>query len=174
MGCTVSLSMGCWPNEDDVPINAGGRSFHPKLIPSIPSVAAEKKSMLKWSELTPSKKLFKRFDSLSSSKDGPGAGAGGEGKGYAEFDVSKESEYEPESGLKHTIQWSTLTAKRPVLVRWMRRTHTGTLNREHECRRRSTATVYLLIESLILYVFTTSTFQTMTVVDGYCVRCKTA
>ena len=82
---------GCWPNEEVVPINVGGRSCQLKPISSKPSPVAGKKSALKWSVDTPSKKLSRNLDSLSSRSDGPGAGAGGEGKGYTEFVVSYES-----------------------------------------------------------------------------------
>lgn len=63
-----------------MPMNVGGNSSqaNPK---SEPSGFVGKKSKLKSFELTPSKKLSRYLDSLSSRSDGPGAGAVGEGKG---------------------------------------------------------------------------------------------
>lgn len=69
----------------------GGNSCQGNPKSDIPSPTVEKKSGLNWSELTPSKKLSKNLDSLSSSSEGPGAGAGGEGKGYAVLLTSNES-----------------------------------------------------------------------------------
>lgn len=65
--------------------------------------------------------------------DGPGAGAVGEGKGKLELEVSKESAAGSADASQSLCTWK-LTAKRHLEVRWLRRTHTRTLNREHECR----------------------------------------
>jgi hypothetical protein len=73
--------MGGWgPNEELVPMKVGGRSSHPRPT-SEPSWGFEKKSKLKWSEETPSKKLSRNLVSVSSRMAGPGAGAVGEGNG---------------------------------------------------------------------------------------------
>lgn len=63
-------------------MNAGGTSSHPSPS-SDPSTAWARKSKSRFDD-TPSKKLSRNLDSLSSSKDGPGAGAVGEGKGKVE------------------------------------------------------------------------------------------